>query len=204
MVIDVPYLYIVSRVIPNFSKVHELCRDQRNPRFTGTIEHALHRFKPSESLPQNINMVSSLAAQLSQNASLNSAFLLEKSRRKVAQSYLFSLKEADHHDLESIHALGVNGFLQLSLLEPSVRKYEDALFSDSAKVTDRTLLAEEVARRLDQAIEGFLPLLGTYLLEIPTGKVIEWLVRRFRYGPCVLYSLSQGKTPVPGNIAQLY
>lgn len=88
-------------------------------------------------------MVSSLATQLAQNASLNSAHLLEKSRRKATQSYLFTTREAEHHDLESIHALGLNGFLQLSSIEPSLRQYEDILFSDAAKATDRTLLTEE-------------------------------------------------------------
>ena len=29
-------------------------------------------------------------------------------------------------------------------------------------------------------LNSFLPLLGPYLLETPTGKIVEWLVRRFR------------------------
>ncbi|KAG5644278.1 hypothetical protein DXG03_008763 [Asterophora parasitica] len=124
--------------------------------------------------------MSSLAAQLAQNASLNSAILVDRSRRKAAESYLFTGREADQHDLEAIHALGVNGLIQLALLDPSLRKYEDQLFSEYAKATDRTLLSSEGNAELDAGITTFLPLLGPYLMEVPTGKVIEWLVRRFR------------------------
>ncbi|KAG6902641.1 hypothetical protein C0995_013766 [Termitomyces sp. Mi166 len=124
--------------------------------------------------------MSSLAAQLAQNASLNAALLVDRSRRKQAESYLFTGREADQHDLESIHALGVNGLLQLALLNPELRKYEDQLFSEYAKATDRTLLPLEANVELDVGIAAFLGLLGPYVMEAPTGKVLEWLVRRFR------------------------
>ncbi|KAG6866337.1 hypothetical protein C0991_005804 [Blastosporella zonata] len=124
--------------------------------------------------------MSSLAAQLAQNASLNTALLVDRSLRKAAESYLFTGREADQHDLESIHALGVNGLLQLALLNPSLRKYEDQLFSEYAKSTDRTLLSSEANAELNAALGTFLALLGAYVMEAPTGKVLEWLVRRFR------------------------
>jgi len=123
-------------------------------------------------------MVSSLVAQLAQNASLNSALLLP--RRKTSESYLFTGREAERHDLESVHALGVNGFLQLASLSPALCKYEDTLFSDTVKGVDRTLLSVEANAELDKNIAGFLKFLGPYLMDAPTGKVIEWLVRRFR------------------------
>ncbi|KAI0790983.1 hypothetical protein C8Q75DRAFT_805854 [Abortiporus biennis] len=125
-------------------------------------------------------MVSSLAAQLAQSSSLNSALLLERTRRKATQSYLFNSKEAGQHDIDSIYALGVNGFIQLSSLNPLLRDYEERLFSDAAKATDRTLLPAESNAELSGAIDKFLPMLGPYLLDAPTGKVLEWLVRRFR------------------------
>lgn len=127
--------------------------------------------------------MSSLAAQLAQSASLNAAILVDRSRRKAGESYLFTGREADQHDLESIHALGVNGLAQLAFLCPSLRAFEDPLFSDQAKATDRTLLSIEASTQLDKTIATFLCLLGPYLLENPTGKILEWLVRRFR---CVL------------------
>ncbi|OCH90866.1 hypothetical protein OBBRIDRAFT_729952 [Obba rivulosa] len=125
-------------------------------------------------------MPSSLAAQLAQGVSLNASQLTDRSRRKPTESYLFSAKEARQHDIDSLYALGVNGFLQLKSLNPTLRDYEHALFSDATKATDRTLLPAEANAQLDRTIASFLPLLGPYLMEAPTGKVIEWLVRRFR------------------------
>jgi U3 small nucleolar RNA-associated protein 10 len=125
--------------------------------------------------------MSNLAAQLAQHASLNSALLVDRSRRKPTSSYLFTDKEADQHDLESIYSLAVNAFIQLSSLSPSLCLYEDRLFSDQAKVTDRTLLSTEANHELDEAIGKFLALLGPHLMEAPAGRVVEWLVRRFRF-----------------------
>jgi len=124
--------------------------------------------------------MSSLATQLAQNASLNSSLLIDRSRRRPTASYLFTGKEADQHDLEAIHALGVNSFLHLASVIPSLEKYEDVLFSERAKEIDRTLLSSEAVDELDEAIDEFLCLLSPYLMESPTGKIIEWLVRRFR------------------------
>lgn len=127
-------------------------------------------------------MVSSLAAQLAKGASLNTTLLVDRSRRKASESYLFTGREADQHDLESIHALGVNGFLQLTTLNAVFREFEGPLFSDGSKDTDRTLLSAEAVAQLDETIAKFLSLLGPYLMEAPTGKVLEWLVRRYRCG----------------------
>ncbi|THU93396.1 hypothetical protein K435DRAFT_779869 [Dendrothele bispora CBS 962.96] len=125
-------------------------------------------------------MVSSLATQLTQNASLNSSFLVDRSRRKASESYLFTGREADQHDLESIYALGYNGFLQLLSVDEAFAEYEEALFSSTAKGTDRTLLSAEANSELHASISSFLFVLGPYLLEAPAGKILEWLVRRFR------------------------
>ncbi|KAI0354312.1 hypothetical protein OH77DRAFT_530067 [Trametes cingulata] len=126
-------------------------------------------------------MVSSLAEQLAKSASLNANLLNEKARKQVqSESYLFSPKEARQHDIESLHALGVNGFLQIKSLQPAVAPFEHQLFSDAAKSLDRTLQPAEQNAKLDAAIAAFLPLLGPFLLESPSGKVLEWLVRRFR------------------------
>lgn len=124
-----------------------------------------------------VKMASSLASQLAASASVNSALL---SRRKPAESYLFTGRDADQHDLESIHALGLNAFLHLTTVNPDFRKFEKPLFSYAAKFTDRTTLEPESIAELDKDLTSFLLLLGPYLLEIPTGKAVEWLVRRFR------------------------
>ena len=127
------------------------------------------------------NLTSSLAAQLSQSASLNTAYLSEATRHKATESYLFSAKEAREHDFDSLHALGVNGFLQLTSIAPHLRSFERILFSGAAKLTDRTLQTADANAELNSTIASFLPLLGPFLLDAPAGKVIEWLVRRFRY-----------------------
>lgn len=126
-------------------------------------------------------MPSSLAAQLAQTSSLNSSLLVDRSRRTPTESYLFTGREADQHDLDSLHALASNAFLQLRQLNPSLRTYYDTLFSDAARSIDRTLLGGDEAKELNGSIARFLPLLGPWLMEAPSGKVLEWLVRRFRY-----------------------
>lgn len=126
-------------------------------------------------------MPSSLAAQLAQTSSLNSSLLVDRSRRTPTESYLFTGREADQHDLDSLHALASNAFLQLRQLNPSFRTYYDSLFSDAARSIDRTLLGGDEAKELNGSIARFLPLLGPWLMEAPSGKVLEWLVRRFRY-----------------------
>lgn len=125
-------------------------------------------------------MTSSLATQLAQGASLNSSLLVDRSKRRYAESYLFTGKEANHHDLYSVHALALNGFTHLRSVNPALRTFEHALFSDAAKSIDRTLLTKEKAEELSLTIGKFLRLLGPYLLDAPSGKILEWLVRRFR------------------------
>lgn len=93
-------------------------------------------------------MASRLAAQL---GSLNTSLLVDSSRRKSIESYLFTGREADEHDLESIHALGVNGFIQLRSLNPSLKTFEGSLFSDSVKDLDRTLLNAAANEELDRS-----------------------------------------------------
>ncbi|KZT68072.1 hypothetical protein DAEQUDRAFT_348588 [Daedalea quercina L-15889] len=124
-------------------------------------------------------MTSILAAQLAQSASLNAA-LLNTSSRRPTESYLFSAKDAQQHDLDAIFALGTNGFTQLKSLDSSFNHFEQSLFSDAAKGTDRTLLPVDANEKLNKQIASFLPLLGPFLLDAPTGRVVEWLVRRFR------------------------
>lgn len=134
----------------------------------------------SVGVPSPTSTMSSLGAQLAQAVSLNRAILVDRSKRKASESYLFTGRDADLHDLESIYALGNNGLLQLSSVDPEIGVYEAALFSDASKETDRTLLPLKDIQELDRNIAGFLSRLGPYLMEAPTSKVLEWPVRRFR------------------------
>jgi len=123
----------------------------------------------------------SLASQLAQNASLNAAILTDRSKRKPTASYLFTGRDADLHDLETIHALGLNALLHLTSVDPSLAPFEDSLFSERAKETDRTLLDSDELAQLNDTLDDLLWSLGPHLLEAPTGRVLEWLVKRFRY-----------------------
>lgn len=59
-------------------------------------------------------------------------------------------------------------------------KYEENLFGDASRDVDRTLLSKEQVDELDSDLGGFLRLCGPWVLEGMVGKVLEWLVRRFR------------------------
>ncbi|KIJ60905.1 hypothetical protein HYDPIDRAFT_42974 [Hydnomerulius pinastri MD-312] len=140
-------------------------------------------------------MPSALAAQLAASASLNASFLQDRSKKRQTESYLFTGRDAEVHDLDSIHALATGAFAQLCALSPALSSrnvkaghdgtplavdFEQSLFSDAAKSMDRTLQTRDVNANLDRTINAFLGLLGPWLLEVPTSKVLEWLVRRFR------------------------
>ncbi len=124
--------------------------------------------------------MSSLAIQLAQNASLNASILVDRSRRKPTASYLFTGKDADEHDLETLHALGFNSFLSLCSVEPKLQEFQEYFFSEQAKEMDRTLLTKQKSDELDERIGKFLWYLSEFLMEPPTAKILEWLVRRFR------------------------
>jgi U3 small nucleolar RNA-associated protein 10 len=124
--------------------------------------------------------MSTLAHQLAQSASLNSSLLADRSRRKATESYLLTGRDADAHDLESIHALGLNGLLQLAKLDPNLKHYEILLFGESIKGLDRTLLNKVELFELNSDIERFIQQLGPWVMEAPTGLIIEWLVRKLR------------------------
>ena len=124
-------------------------------------------------------MVSSLAAQLAKGASVNAQFLVDRSKRKHVESFLFTGKEADQYDSDSVLALAVNGFTQLVSLEPSLAQFQD-LVSESSRTLDRTLLGKQENAELSAKLRLALLHLGSHLLETPTAKFLEWLVRRFR------------------------
>jgi U3 small nucleolar RNA-associated protein 10 len=127
-------------------------------------------------------MVSALQAQLAKAASANASLLADRDRRskRRVQSYLFSARDADAHDLTTLHALGLNGFARLQLLNTELAQFEDALFSHAAHDTDRTLLDQAAVTELNHQLDAFLLMLSPFLLDVAAGKVIEWLVRRFR------------------------
>ncbi|KAH7099410.1 armadillo-type protein [Auriculariales sp. MPI-PUGE-AT-0066] len=127
-------------------------------------------------------MPSALQAQLAKAASANAGLLADRDRRgkRRVHSYLFSARDADAHDLSTLHALGLNGFTRLVVLNVNFNTFEDALFSHASRDTDRTLLDQATVNELNGQLDAFLLALSPYLLDAAAGKVIEWLVRRFR------------------------
>ena len=126
-------------------------------------------------------MVSALQAQLAKASSANANLLAERGRGKTrAQSYLFAAGDADKHDLNVLHALAVNGFARLVALDRDLSTFEDALFSHAARDTDRTMIDADAVKDLDESLDRFLLALSPFLLDSASGKVLEWLVRRFR------------------------
>ncbi|KAF8315807.1 hypothetical protein DL93DRAFT_2154983 [Clavulina sp. PMI_390] len=127
-------------------------------------------------------MVSALASQLAQGASVNAALLASRSGGKPsADSFLFSAREAAEHDLDSILALAQNGLAQLSAVSQGfAAAMPQSLFSDSSRHLDRTLLPEPEVAQLNADIALALRLVSPHLLQSPAAKIIEWLVRRFR------------------------
>ncbi|CED85640.1 Uncharacterized conserved protein [Phaffia rhodozyma] len=125
--------------------------------------------------------MSSLASQLASIASLDASRLGSLSKQVSNQaSYLFSRTEAAQHDFETIHSLGVNGFEELKELDPSLVEFEEDLFGEAAKVTDRMVLSKEENVALGATLDIFLSKLAKHLPLRAAAKVIEWLVRRFR------------------------
>jgi U3 small nucleolar RNA-associated protein 10 len=124
--------------------------------------------------------MSSLAAQLQSIASLDASRLTSRTGAPAGKSYLFPPKVAAEHDLDAIFSLGVGGFEELLQLDPGMSEFEDDMFSERAKRTDRMMLSKEENRELDQALERCLRRLGKWVGTMAGGKCIEWLVRRFR------------------------
>ena len=126
-------------------------------------------------------MASSLAQQLAQGASLNAPILSETQRKKHASvSYLFASSKQGTDDLDALLALAQNALTQLQKLGPEFLEVEEPLFSQKARETDRTLLRKPEVEALDEAISKCLRMLGPNLLEDISGRLLEWLVKRFR------------------------
>jgi U3 small nucleolar RNA-associated protein 10 len=135
--------------------------------------------------------MSALASQLAASGSL----LQDRSK---PESYLFTGRDADLHDLDALHALAATAFTRLRALAPALASdsvpagphaspcavdFEHTLFSDAASAVDRTLQTPRLNANLDQNIHAFLALVGPWLMDSPTSRALEWLVRRFRQVP---------------------
>ena len=124
--------------------------------------------------------MSSLANQLQKIASLDAARLTSRHGAPVSKSYLFPPKTAATHDLDAVYSLAQSGFEEILALDPAMDEFEEPLFSEGAKRTDRMMLNAEENRQLDQILDKCLRRLGRWIGIMAGGKCLEWLVRRFR------------------------
>jgi len=127
--------------------------------------------------------MSSLASQLQNIASIDASRLTSKTGAPSSKSYLFPPKTAASHDLDAIFSLAQSGFEELLELDPGFEEFEDSLFSEHARRTDRTMLNEAENKELDVVLGKCLGRLGRWVGIMAGGKCIEWLVRRFRSVP---------------------
>lgn len=124
-------------------------------------------------------MSSSLASQLAKIGTLDRQ-RLEGSTSKFRPSYLFQARQAASLGNEEIHALGYNGFLTLCNQDARFEPFENAIFGEKAKITDRALLTRDENARIDATLASLLRLVSSKFLLKSAGKLLEWLIRRFR------------------------
>lgn len=125
--------------------------------------------------------MSSLAQQLQSIASLDAARLTSAYGAPSGKSYLFPPDVASSHDIDTIFVLAQSGFDELLSLDPDMEEFEEELFSEAAKRTDRMVLSKEENDNLDRTLGRCLRRLSKWIRLMAGGKCIEWLVRRFRY-----------------------
>ena len=121
-------------------------------------------------------MVSSLEAHLK-----NAAPIDRNALNRTAASYLYTKKEAAGITLDDVHSAAKTAFQNLVDEEIRFEKFFDRFFSDSAKEYDRTLHVKSENEALDADISDFLPLLAPRFLSVDCGRILEWLIRRFRF-----------------------
>lgn len=99
----------------------------------------------------------------------------------VKASILFDKKDAAKIDLDSVYQLALGGLEVLKKQEPRLKPFEATLFSPATKEFSRELQQKETNDRLDESINTVLSLLAPFFLEKHAQKVLEYLIRRYRY-----------------------
>lgn len=126
-------------------------------------------------------MASELSKQLHYLKSVFPDTAAPKLPVSVAESFLFDGKRAKQLTTEQIFAIAVSGMNELCALDTRFRPFVDSLFSTQALKTNRELMQNEVNQELDQTLDRFLCLLSPYFLLRSAHKVIEFLIRKYRY-----------------------
>lgn len=124
--------------------------------------------------------MSSLAQQLAGIASLDASRLTSRTGAPSSKSYLFTPTEAAQQDYDAVYQIASEGFAEIVELDPEMAEFEEELFSDISKRTDRMMLNAEDNKVLDEVLGRCMRRLGRWIGIMAAGKCIEWLVRRFR------------------------
>lgn len=143
-------------------------------------------------------MTTSLATQLARlGANSLDATRLAAPTAKSRPSFLFPSRQAAALSNTDIYSLGHNGFLALLEQDARLQKYESPLFGEQAKRTDRTLLTKEENEELDGILAGIMRVLASRFMFKNVGRVLEWLIRRFRCVSLLLLLLLLLLLPLP-------
>lgn len=159
----------------------------------GELEKKLSRHKqnttktpspPPSKSNSTIAMASSLASQLQRIASSTASTLSAKKAKALhSTSLLFPASHAASQDFETIYAIALDGYRELVALDPRFEHFSTGIFSESSKSVDRYTQTKAEIAELDRSCTEFLQLASAWVRLKPTLKAIEWLIRRFRYGP---------------------
>lgn len=108
----------------------------------------------------------------------------EKRTRRGQASLLFDDREAEKYDQQTIYEIGLAGFSELCRHDAAFRQFEQSLFAASAKSFDRELRTQVENDDLDQLLSRFMRVLSAHYLLKAAAKVMEFFIRRYRYGSC--------------------
>ncbi|PWA00872.1 hypothetical protein BB558_003057 [Smittium angustum] len=95
-------------------------------------------------------------------------------------SFLYTSKRAADLSNDDIYEVGIDGLSQLILIDRKFERYSQTLLSLEYKQKDRILLTKEQNKELDLELNNLIIHLSAHFLTRPAGKVLEWLIRRFR------------------------
>lgn len=91
------------------------------------------------------------------------------------------MKEAKKIDLETIYTIAQEGLTELRKHDERFAAFQDSLFSQDSKKTNRESCTKDYNKQLDETISQFLKLLSPFFLLNPAHKTLEYLIRHYMY-----------------------
>ena len=109
--------------------------------------------------------------------------VLDPSSSHKRASLLFAKKDAQNIELQALHTLAMSGVDQLKKQEPRIKPFEATLFSEASQELVREQQSAEANKRLDESLETLFAVLAPHFLLKSTHKMLEYLIRKYRYVP---------------------